>query len=394
MNDMKTSIRRVSLLAAATSVVLVAGCATGPANDSPADSSAAVVKISAVQSLSGVFASFGREIVNGIELAEKTINAEGLLGQRVLQVDVKDEASTPATAASLVSEAGASEAIAVIGPPGSASALATAPIAQSAGVPYVSLFASVDGVIEAGDHIYRITTQLNSLIDITLDEIEDSGAERVGFVYATDVPTLVELAEEYIAPGLAERGIDVVSAIGTSTSTTSYSSLIAQLLASQPDTVGILSVGAANPSILSELRLQGYSGDVFTHANAAGLWGAVAEEAEDLFYSTDFTTSLPFAATEKFVAAYEKEYGTPANAYAAGGYDAVMFLAQALAQDNAETRAELLLAMKSLAEAGDFVGSVGRPIAFAGEGNRQAVAPGVLVRLKSGEEVVEGVEAD
>lgn len=383
-------LKRGALVASGLAIaVALAACGSSGSPEGPPSGSDRVIQISAVQPVSGAFAVFGADIVNGIKLAEKVVNDEDLLAGTKIRIDIKDENSTPATAASLTAEIANSDAVAVIGPPGSANALAAAPIAQRSGLPYVAILSFVDGVVETGDHIFRISTPLNALSGLTMDEIAARGAERVAYIYNLENPTLVELAEDYLSNGLEERGIEVVASIGTPPAT-SYSQLVAQLLQAQPDMVGILHTGPANPEILSDLREQGYSGEVFTHGAAAGLYDAMPQHTEGMFYSTDFTLNMPYETTAAFTEAYQSEYGHPASTYAAAGYDAVMFLVQSIvgvSDDGTVDRADVLRGMQALAESGEFVGNVG-PISFIGEGNRSALAGGVLVELVAGEEKV------
>lgn len=380
------SARLASLAAATAALIGVSACAAPESNTPAAPGAVQEVVIDAVQPVSGIYSAFGAQIINGIKLAEKTVQESGMLGDLDFKVNIKDENSEPATAAALTAEIASSQAIAMIGPPGSASALASTPIAQRGGVPYMAVLSFVDGVVEAGDHIYRISTPTNTLSGMMLDEIVERGGKRVAFIYNVENPTLVELAEEYITEGLADRDVEIVSAVGVSTST-SYSQIVAQVLQSDPDMVGILHIGQPNADILNDLRTQGYDGQVFTHGTAAGLFDAIPDMAEGMFYATDFTLDLPFETTRDFITAFEAEYGHSPTSNAAAGYDAVMFLAHALANADTVDRAGLLAAMEDLAASGGYEGTVG-PLPFVGEGKRSAQANGVLVELRDGKEVV------
>jgi branched-chain amino acid transport system substrate-binding protein len=101
--------------------------------------------------LSGSFALYGREVLNGVQLALARVSQQGLS----VQLIVKDTRGSAEDAASLVHElAAAHNVMAVIGPRASRSSLSAAKKAQQIGVPIITLI-QTEGITGEGEMVFQ-----------------------------------------------------------------------------------------------------------------------------------------------------------------------------------------------------------------------------------------------
>src|SRR5512136_3000035 len=101
--------------------------------------------------LSGSFAFYGQEVLNGVQLALARITQQGLS----IQLIVRDTRGSAEEAASLVKDLVTThKVISVIGPLSSRSALSAAKKAQGIGVPIITL-TQREGITAEGDMVFQ-----------------------------------------------------------------------------------------------------------------------------------------------------------------------------------------------------------------------------------------------
>lgn len=367
------------------------GSATEAATDSGADASklSGTIPVTFVGDMTGPVAYVGKEEERGMNLAVEEVNSSGMLGDAKLELTIKDTGSNQNTAVTQMNEAVQSDAVAIFGPLLSNEALASAPIAQRAKVPYIATQSQNDGTLDPGEYIYRLTTSQLRYDNMLVNKLVEEGVKTVKLVYANDNPTLVDVAKRLLADGFEEVGIELQDNIGVPTATTDFQSLVTKLMDGDPDAIGVLLVGAPIPSLVKALRTAGYEGQIFSNSAAtAGSLAPAGKAADGVFYAVDFTADLAkeYPSSQAFVDAYEKENPklTPYG-YNASGYDAVKFLAEAIAASGDASREGVLKGMQQVASGEGFEGAVG-PVRFTDPDHRDVAAPGALVEWRDGRE--------
>ncbi|MCP4683275.1 MAG: ABC transporter substrate-binding protein [Desulfobacterales bacterium] len=132
--------------------------------------------------LSGPFAIYGEEVLNGIQLGLGMFDSPGQ--EPAVELVIKDTKGEPGTAMAALEDLVDNEnVIAVIGPLSSRAAVAAAQKAQEFGVPMITL-TQKDKITETGDMVFRnFLTPLQEvkwLLDTVISEI---GIERFGVLY-------------------------------------------------------------------------------------------------------------------------------------------------------------------------------------------------------------------
>lgn len=373
---MKTSRRM--LMAGAAALAMMS--AMPPANADEA------INITALVEQTGAIAAAGQDIGRGIEMGIDTVNASGRLGKYKIVADVKDTASTPATGAALTSQVARTDSIAILGPALSSVAMATAPIAQREGIPMITIQANTAGLVETGDHIYRITPPFYTFNGLTYKYLAQQGLKKVALSYISNIPSVTGLGRDFAPKWIKANGLELVAEETMPVNTTDFSTTIAKLVASNPDAIGLYNLDTQLPALISGIRRAGFTGQLFCYAISPATLSAVGEAGDGIVLSIDYSPALTDPSSVEFTKAFEAKYGSTPTIYHANGYDSVVFLGAALekviAGGATPDRENLLKALGEVAQTG-VAGASGQ-LRFDSAMHRDARVAGVLVQYKGG----------
>ena len=387
-HDLRRRHRRTALAGLAAAVLVgTAACGGGDSGGGgSSDGLPETIRLVSVNPTTGVVAFAGNAANKGYQLAIQEINESDLLEGSQLELELVDTRSEPQTAAQEATSAIAdSEVAAIFGSVSSNEAIAMSPLLQQRGLPVVYTQAGSDGVV-VGDYTWRATPLMSSYYPIMSRYIEEQGFTSLGVLYTSATPTLQEVGSETVPQMAEDLGIDVTASIDIPATTQDYSAPISQVLDSQPDAVVALLVGAANVTVMQQLRQAGYSGPVLGNsgASANNLVPAGADGA-DMIWPVDFNHQQTAASSQQFVEAYRAEYGEDPLNYAAEAYDAAYFLARSIAAAGSADREAIKDAMVEQAEE-TVDGALGEGLTWE---DGTIVVPGVVVRWTGeGEELL------
>ena len=134
--------------------------------------------------LSGRFASFGEESLQGVLLAAGVFGGDGLSPR--IRVLIRDTGGRPERAAAAVRELADEGVVAIVGPLLSGECEAAASAAESVGVPLVALTAREE-VSAARPHVFRVRTMPREEVVALVDHaIGSLGARRFAILYPRD----------------------------------------------------------------------------------------------------------------------------------------------------------------------------------------------------------------
>lgn len=381
MNALRTRGTRRRIRAAATAAAVgtllaVAACGGGSGSEASGDGLPDTITIPVTVPLTGAGGFAGTEAEKGYDLAIQEINDTDFLEGTTLELDKRDTKSTPQQATSDLTSIAADRDVPVtLGSLLSGEAVAQSPIADKQKLPIVYIQAGSEGVL-TGDYTFRMTAPQQTFYPIIEQFLEEKGATRIGVVYGPWVPTIKELGEVSVPAAAEAVGAEVVATAETQQTTQDFSAAISKVLDEDPDVVAVLQIGAANATVMKQLREAGYDGPVIGNSSAgAGSLAPAGEGGAGMAWPVDFHPDADDAATAAFVELYEAEYGeTPLN-YAAEAYDAVWFIARALKAAGTTDREDVAAALRD--QVGEpFTGALGTDLAFDGNDLR---VPGVVV---------------
>lgn len=302
------------------------------------------IKIGAMFNVTGGMSSIDAPGLNGFKLAAKRINeAGGLLGGRPIEavaIDGKTDQTTVTNAVAEMIEV--HKVVAIGGLNDSTYALAAGPIAQKAGIPFVTAGATLPTLPELiGDYFFMTPFGDDAQAYAGAEfAYYDLGA-RTAWVLTDQAYDFTTALAKFFKERFVYLGGKIVLEDIYMSGDTDFSAQIARLqaLEPQPDVLFISAIPNEAGITTKQIREAGLtqpilSGDGFDTPLIAEVAG---DMADDVYYSTHAPISgraweaSPSPLVQNFVKAYEAEYGTPPeNAFAALGYDCMNQIADAI----------------------------------------------------------------
>lgn len=312
----------------------------------PAADAGGVIKIGAIFNVTGAQASLDGPSLNGFQLAAKEINAAGGINGKkieVVSIDGKtDQTASTNAAAKLVD---VEKVSAIAGFSDSNYALAAGPIAQTAGVPFITSGATLPSMPEqVGDFFFMAAfgddAQAYAAADYAVDELK---AKKAYVLKDTAMDFTMNLAAFFVERFKQKSADNTIVLEDTfKTGDQDFSAQITRLkaLKEQPDLLFISSGPSECGPIVKQLRDAGVnipviSGDGFDTPLLIELGGKGADV--DTYFATHTCLTGDSENVKKFVEAYKAEYNKePENAFAALGYDTMYLIADAIKKANSD----------------------------------------------------------
>ncbi len=299
-----------------------------------------MVKIGGTYNLTGAMASLDVPAANGSKLAVKEINAAGgVLGRQIRYIlyDGKTDSATNGNIATQL--VNSDKVVAIVGNTDSDSALAIGPIAQKAGIPYLT----------AGATSPQLPNQVGDCMFLEPFGDNVQAAAGAEFAYAKlggktcwlfwdKGAEYTTLLAKYFKARFIELGGKVVLEDTYTQGDTDFSAQITRLksLSPQPAFLYVAALQASDAGAIAKqirdagIKLPMIGGDGYDGPELVGVGG---KGAENVYFTTHslMDASLGTAKVKAFIAAYKKEYGKdPESAFAALGYDAVYLMVNAI----------------------------------------------------------------
>jgi branched-chain amino acid transport system substrate-binding protein len=318
---------------------LVAGTAIAGAALLPRVSGAAdTLKIGSIFSLTGSYATIEDPALKGARLAVKQVNAAGgVKGSQIelIQYDGKSTLADIANAAQrLVHE---DQVIAIVGVCDSGFYLASAPIAQDAGIPYLDVGGTVPNLPEQiGEFAHMMPFGDDYQAYVAAEyALKDLGAKTAFLLRDGDTDYTRAIAQ-FFHERYQRDGGKIIEESSYHTGDTDYSSHITKIRGTNP--APDIIYAAMNPgddaTFVRQAREAGVKipiigGDAFDNPDLVK--NAGADNTADVYFTTHMAMSTDNPVVAKFIEAYKAEYGIPPeNAFAGLGYDSVNLMVEAM----------------------------------------------------------------
>jgi len=296
------------------------------------------IKLGSILSLTGSYATIEDPALKGAKLAIKQANAAGgVKGQQIelIQYDGKSTLADIANAAQrLVHE---DKVTAIIGVCDSGFYLASAPIAQDAGIPYLDIGGTVPNLPEQiGEfaHMMPFGDDYQAYVAAEF-ALKDLGGKSAFLLRDSDTDYTNAIAD-FFTERFQKAGGKIVEESSYHTGDTDYSSHITKIRGTDPAPDFIYA--AMNPgddaTFVRQAREAGVKipiigGDAFDNADLVK--NAGAGNTVDVYFTTHMAMTNDNPVVAKFIEAYQAEYGTPPeNAFAGLGYDSANLMIEAM----------------------------------------------------------------
>src|SRR5688572_8150305 len=145
----------------------------------------ATVRVGLIASLTGKFSALGSEDKKAVELAVEQVNASGGLLGRKIEILTRDDQTLPDKSVLAYKDLKAENVVAVIGSVFSNSALATLPLAQNDGIPYLSLTPADEQVVPIRPYVFVVPALAPAYAERYLEYMQARKIERIAVAHDT-----------------------------------------------------------------------------------------------------------------------------------------------------------------------------------------------------------------
>ena len=306
-----------SLIAAASIAALSAGSAW-------ADAHMDKVKVGMITTLSGGGAGLGIDVRDGFMLAAK------MAGNENLEVVVEDDQRKPDIAVQLADKMVQSEKVDVLtGIIWSNLAMAVVPAVTAQGKFYLSPNAGPSALAGKGcsPNYFNVSWQNDAFNEAAAMWANDNDVKNV-FLMAPNYPA----GQDMIAGFKRFYEGDIAAEVYTKLGQTDYAAEIAQMRASDADTIYFFLPGGMGISFMKQYAGSGVDKAVMGPAFSfdQGILGAIGDAALGVKNTSHWSKDIENAANKTFVEEFQKEYGRLPSLYAAQGYDTANLLLSAM----------------------------------------------------------------
>ena len=336
---------RNRLLSLAAGAAVVAGAAIGPAR---AEDS---VKIGLILPMTGGQASTGKQIDNAIKLYMKQ-HGDTVAGKKI-EIILKDDGAVPDKTKTAAQELIVNEKVNFIAGFGvTPAALAAAPLATQAKIPEVVMAAGTSIITEKSPYIVRTSFTLPQSSTIIGDWAVKNGIKKVVTLtsdYAPGNDALVAFKQHFSA-----GGGQILEEIKVPLANPDFAPFLQRVKDAKPDAMFVFVPAGQGGNFMKQYAERGLDkagikvigpGDVMDDDLLNGMGDAALGAVTAHIYSA----AHPSQMNKDFVAAYKKDFGNRPGFMAAGGYDGIHLIYEALKKTNGNTDGgKLVDAMKGM----------------------------------------------
>lgn len=348
----------------------------------------AEITLGAVHDLSGATAVYGTSIQKGIDLAVKQANEQKFLGDGVtVKVAYEDAAGDPKQAIAAYERLIANPDVAVIlGPTLSSEAKSADPIAQEAKMPVIASSNTVDGIVEIGDYIFRTSLPESAVIPNTVKVTKAAfNLKKVAVMYGND-DAYTQGGYDVFKSSLEAEGIEILTEETFAKGDTDFSAQLTKIQTLNPDAIIVSALAEEAANIMIQARQLGIpdsvriiGGNGFNSPKLAEIAGPAAEGA---ISGSAWNVANTFPASVEFVKAFNTEYSSNPDQFAAQAYTAAWAAMTAIKNAGSVDHAAIRDALAQLKDMDSPLG------VFSFDANRNPVHDAVVLTIKDGQFVV------
>lgn len=300
---------------------------------------------------SGAVAFAGVPHLNGLELAQREINASGFLGEGATIEFLVEDAGGDQPAAIAINDTyiANDDVLGLVCCALSSVAGAIQPNVVAAGIPWVN-HAAIAPTITDPDHAFRsFPLSQPSTAAIATAAIEALAPANAAVVVTADNDGLLSDRDANLE-ALDSGGVEVLGVVDTFAEDTDMSGPATQVIALEPEIVFLAMLGNTEVLMIQELRDRGYAGPIV--GNLAIATAETFEQAGETLVGTilplAFFAGTPSDMVQDFAALYEAEYDTVPDIFAAQGWQVAWFMATALKNGGEGTRDAVLEGIRAI----------------------------------------------
>lgn len=353
------------LLLCCTTFLAAAACKKSPEaakegepSNAQADAKQAgnTIQIGLITSLTGKFSALGSENKKAVELAVEQINAQGgLLGKQV-SVITRDDQTSPDKSVLAYNDIKSEDIVAVIGSAFSNSALATLPLAQRDGIPYLSPTPSDEQVEPVKSYVFVVPALAPRYAERYLEYMKAHKIEKIAVAHdtkgayaASGYKATIAMAEKY--------GVTVLKDEEFEMTTSDFNPIFTHIKGASAQAFVFWGTGPAGVTVTKQYAAANVGVPLFmTPSQASKLWlepvGSAGEGVTVLSSIGVVGEYLPDGPQkqiiEKMAAPFQAKYGYAPPQFAQDGYSACLILFEAIKKAGSTDRKQVQKALDNL----------------------------------------------
>jgi branched-chain amino acid transport system substrate-binding protein len=376
----------VAMIVLLSTGILLAGCGGDKAK--PAAPASNEIKIGGNFEMTGGIANFGKQTVNGIQLAFKEINAAGGVNGKQLKLILADNKSEPAEATNAVTKLITQDkVVAVLGPVASSNVLATLQVAQDSKIPVLTATGTNEKITVDGGKVRPFAFR-GCFIDpfqglVMANFATNTVKAKTAVIYVDQSSDYSKGLKQSFEAAFVKNGGKVLSTEAFLQKDQDFKATLTKIKGQNPDVIFIPAYYEEVGKIVKQARELGITTpmigtDGWDDPKVVEIAGAKA--LNNTFFSNHYSSQDTDPAVVKFVAAYKKEYNQEPSALAALGYDSGLMIADAIKRANSTDGTKIA---EALAKTKDLKVSTG---ILTIDANHNPVKSAVVIEMKDGKQ--------
>ncbi len=287
--------------------------------------------------LTGFAAGDGKSARLGAELAVEQINAAGGVLGRPLELVIYDDQAKPDQAVPVANKLLGEGIVAAISGSYSGATRAAAAVFQQAAKPYISAYAIHPDITRTGDYVFRTAS---------MGEVQGrGGAKLIGDLLGKKRVVLVTLDNDFgqsLARGFKDKaaqfGIEIVHEYTYNIKQRQFGAIVASIRRDAPDAIYASGYFFTAGPLVSQLRAGGVKATIVGQEgyDSQHFIEIAKGAAEGVLITTALDRDSKRPEVRRFIDAFERKAGFPADMVAASTYTAVQVLAHAIDQAGSE----------------------------------------------------------
>ena len=293
-------------------------------------SSSDTIKVGLMGPYSGDVAQYGLAVRKGAELYVKQLNADGGLDGKKIELDTQDEKGDATEAVNVYNKMVEGGVVGIIGDVTSTPSIAVAQVAAGDNMPLVSAAATAADFVSFGPNAFRACITDPYQGKLMADFAASQGFKTVATIYNSGGDYEKGVNDAFVAR-CKEIGLSVATEQGYQSGDVDFKGQLTSIIAVKPDAVLSPNYYQEDGQIVTQARQLGYTGAFLGADGWSNIVGgdqeyASAQDLEGCFYDCSFVIENESEDVQKFVKAFQDEYGEAPTNFCALGYDAAMVL--------------------------------------------------------------------
>jgi branched-chain amino acid transport system substrate-binding protein len=293
----------------------------------------AQIRVGVAESLTGNAAQYGLPIRKGLELASGEINAAGAINGQKIELIIEDEQGKKEEAINVFKKLIFRDKVLMLfGPTLSNSAQASDSVAQAAKVVVFGTSNTADGITSIGNYVFRNSVTEADILPVTLKvAAQKTGLKKVAVLYGND-DIFTKSGYDNFVRALRSLQIPVTTTESFAKGDVDFKPQLTKIKSSNPDAIVLSALVAEGAPIMVQARQLGIAAPFIggNGMNSPRVFELAKGSSDNLWVGSPWSVENPAAENKRFMAAYQKAYGTVPDQFAAQAYDAMYIAVQGL----------------------------------------------------------------